>query len=315
MIKPEVILIPGIECELGEGLHWDRQRQLLWLVDVIGQQVISMDPQSQEVTKRQVPEPIGWVISVEDSDLLLVGLKSGIALIHAFDHNIPLTWLDKSFPGNSTLRMNDAKLDRFGLLWCGSMSTLEAPGPVGALARYSISHKSWTLIDRGYVIPNGPAFNCDASLALHNDSAERITYRYLLNAESGEISGRTIWKKYLPEDGLPDGMTFDSEGFVWIAHWGIGEIRRYDPSGEIQLAIPIPTPYVTNVCFGGHDMRRLFVTSAGYSLGKGIGEPDTYGGKLFEVKGLEVKGLHPLSARLESTYSGRYSEGIAGGPF
>jgi len=292
-------MVPGIECELGEGLHWDKQRGLLWLVDITGQQLFSFDPVTRAVSKRTVSEPVGWVLSIEQSDYILLGLKSGLGLLHASDHSVPLRWLNRNFPGSSSLRMNDAKIDSLGYLWAGSMSTLPEPSPIGELAQYSFDRDSWTIIDRQYVVPNGPAFSRKGDLVLHNDSARGITYRYLLSPNSGEVVGKVVWKTHSLEEGLPDGMTFDAEGFVWIAHWGIGEIRRYDPSGQLDMSVSIPTRLVTNVCFGGFDLERLFITTARYRLENGMRALDDNSGRLFEIKGVGVKGLDTQSARLK----------------
>lgn len=298
MNELEINVVSGIECVLGEGLHWDTEHQLLWLVDIVSQQIISMNPQTQEVIKRFLPEPVGWVITVDKTDTLLAGLKSGIGLVQAFNFSAPLTYLDNRFPGHRDIRMNDAKMDRFGRLWCGSMSTLDNPQPVGSLAQYSTQNGSWTIIDTDYVIPNGPAFNADASLALHSDSAKRRTYRYHLNKETGDIEGRSIWRDFTRKDGKPDGMTFDAEGFVWIAHWGIGEVRRYDPEGILNRVVSLPTAKVTNVCFGGPDLETMYVTSAGYYLDENPEKNDQFAGKLFEIIGIGVRGVPPISAKL-----------------
>ncbi len=61
---------------------------------------------------------------------------------------------------------------------------------------------------------------------------------------------------------MPDGLAVDSEGFVWSAHWDGWRITRYDPGGAVDRIIPFPGPRPTSVCFGGPDLRTLYVTSA-----------------------------------------------------
>ena len=293
VIRTNVSVVANLKCE----------RDLLWSVDVLNQQFISVDPASNQIKRRSVAEPIGWVLSIENSDLVLVGLKSGIALLHAFDEEVPLKWIDKKFPGNQTLRLNDAKVDHFGRLWSGSMCTENKLNPSGELAHYSFRQRSWNVIDTGYVIPNGPAFNSDSSLVLHSDSAKRVTYQYHLNPETGAVTDRTVWREFNEEDGLPDGMTFDSEGFVWIAHWGIGEIRRYDPKGTLCFAVAIPASQVTNVCFGGKFLDRIFVTSAKFGLSQLEKNNEPNAGSLFEIHGLGIKGLPNKSVDLQPELS------------
>ena len=78
--------------------------------------------------------------------------------------------------------------------------------------------------------------------------------------------------------GSPDGMTCDREGGLWIAFYGGSKVARFHPDGTLDREIALPTAQITNVCFAGADLSRMFVTSAG------DGRPDdTLAGALFEV--------------------------------
>ena len=79
---------------------------------------------------------------------------------------------------------------------------------------------------------------------------------------TGETANRRPFASVAAEDGWPDGMTVDTEGFLWNAHWAGWRITRYDPEGKIERVIRFPVPQVSSCCFGGADMRTLFVTSA-----------------------------------------------------
>jgi sugar lactone lactonase YvrE len=87
-------------------------------------------------------------------------------------------------------------------------------------------------------------------------------------------------------DGYPDGMTVDSEGHIWVAHWGGGRISRFTPDGELDRAIALPARQVTNITFAGPDLDRMFVSSAAISLD----DPTPYDGGFFEVDS-GVRGL------------------------
>ena len=88
-----------------------------------------------------------------------------------------------------------------------------------------------------------------------------------------------------PSDDIPDGMTTDAEGCVWIAHWGGGRISRFSPIGERIQSIALPTTNITSCAFAGDGLDRLFVTSS--TIGS-EGEP--FAGALFEVE-TGVRGL------------------------
>ena len=62
---------------------------------------------------------------------------------------------------------------------------------------------------------------------------------------------------------MPDGMTVDSEGYIWSARVFTGEVHRYSPAGERVLSVKFPCDMVSSVTFGGNDMDTLYVTTIG----------------------------------------------------
>jgi sugar lactone lactonase YvrE len=59
----------------------------------------------------------------------------------------------------------------------------------------------------------------------------------------------------------PDGMTLDSQGHLWVAVHGAGEVRRYDPEGTLVGVVELPVVGVTSVAFGGDDLGDLYITT------------------------------------------------------
>lgn len=288
MIEAKVVL--ATHCDLGEGVHWDVRRQLLWFVDIHAPALHWFDPITRAAGSRAMPEPIGWVLSVRNSERVLVGLKSGIALLDPLDERAQPEWLDRSFPGHTDRRLNDAKADKLGRLWYGSVSASDESQPVGSFARCDVGNGPPVVIDSGYTVTNGPAFDAECTTLLHSDSGRGLTYRYFIDQRSGLPTGRSVWKRFAPDDGTPDGMTFDADGCVWIAHWGAAKLCRYDGEGKRLLTVGVPAANATNVCFGGRDMNRMFVTTAARGLNNAqrVAQPDA--GALFEVTGTGVRG-------------------------
>jgi len=81
---------------------------------------------------------------------------------------------------------------------------------------------------------------------------------------------------------MPDGLTVDSEGSVWVALWGGSEVRRYAPDGRLALTVDVPAANVTSCAFGGPDLRTLYITTAA--------GPGRSGGALFACQ-VAVPGL------------------------
>lgn len=297
-MAPRVEVVVPTRCVLGEGLHWDERRELLWFVDIHGPMIYWFDPDSGRTASRSLPEPVGWVLSASNSDRVVVGLKSGLALLDPLDERSQLEWLDRRFPGDPGQRLNDAKADALGRLWYGSLSATDESQPVGRLARYEIGGAAPLIVDSGYLVSNGPAFNEDCTLMLHSDSLRRVTYRYAVDGQSGAVSERTIWRSFAEDEGYPDGMTFDAEDCVWIAHWGAAKLCRYDSDGNRLLSVEMPTSNISNVCFGGKDMSRIFVTTAWQGLSDAQRLSQSAAGALFEVSGIAARGARSRQVRI-----------------
>jgi sugar lactone lactonase YvrE len=279
---------------LGEGLHWDDVRNCLWGVDIQGQLVWRWSIGMIECDAWSVGQKVGWVIPIAGDDgHILLGLQSGVAKAPAND---PSKWAltHHLFVNKLGLRLNDAKADQSGAIWCGSLNIDDETQALGSLFR--VTPKEYVSVDSGYLVPNGPAIHPNQKIMMHSDSGRREIYHFDLDVESGLLSNKRLWKRFTDIDGFPDGMTFDAEGCLWVAHWGGGCISRFNLKGELLLRLNLPTTNITNVCFGGQDLDRLFITSAreGLSNEQLIKEP--LAGRVFEVNGHGVRGIRSLPA-------------------
>ena len=85
--------------------------------------------------------------------------------------------------------------------------------------------------------------------------------------KSFKISNRTIYEdkifcKIPKKFGVPDGITVDKNGGVWVACWGGGCLLRYDQFGKITDIFKVPDLYTTSICFGGSSMNKIYITTA-----------------------------------------------------
>ena len=67
----------------------------------------------------------------------------------------------------------------------------------------------------------------------------------------------------LPGLQLLDSLAVDGEGFVCVATIGNGGITAMSPDGSRLDHLPLPDPLVTNLCFGGPDLRTAYATLSG----------------------------------------------------
>jgi sugar lactone lactonase YvrE len=143
----------------------------------------------------------------------------------------------------------------------------------------------WSLHDKGYWVPNGPAFSPDGTIMYHTDSASRVVYRFALTP-SGELRDKAAFATFSKEEGHPDGMTVDEEGCLWIAFWDGWCVRQLSPSSEVLRTIEMPVQRPTSCAFGGEALDILFVTSARVGLAPIALQQQPGAGGLFSLQGL-----------------------------
>ena len=287
-----VTLALRFDAQLLEGLNWDAQHNELWGVDIHGRQLWCWDLHAPTCQSWPMPQRIGWVIPETGSSRLLLGLQGGFALAHRANPN-QVQWLQQPFGGNTALRLNDAKADTSGAVWAGSLNNDDESRADGSLFR--LGHNGqMTVMDAGYTVANGPAISADGTLMLHTDSGRRTIYAFDLNVAAGTVANKRVWKMFADDEGYPDGMCFDADGCVWVAHWGAGCISRFAIDGSLLQRVQLPAMQVTNVCFAGPELNRLFVSSArvGLSVVQLASQP--LAGGLFEVLNHGAVGLAGL---------------------
>jgi xylono-1,5-lactonase len=292
MTDLEVRLALPVNAELGEGLHWDARRQMLWMTDILGRRVIQWDLRSPTWHEWPMPHAVGWVIPCADGDAVMLGLQPGIAkaVLGAPGTEPELQWIARPFGDASALRLNDAKADGTGAIWAGSMNGEDTSRSEGCLFRLD-NEGSLSVHDHGYNVANGPAISPDGRTLLHTDSGRRLIYAFDLDAQAGVLSNKRVWRRFNAGEGYPDGMCFDGSGHLWVAHWSAGRVSRLGATGSAIRSIDIPAPLTTNVCFAGPGLDRAFVTTATVGMSTTDRGRFPMAGHLFEILAPDGPGL------------------------
>lgn len=251
-----------LDAALGEGPRWDAAGERLLAVDIEGRVLHRFHPATGEHRALELGERIGVATPVEGGGLLLA-LQSRLALLdEATDTLETLVEL----PHGGDVRANDGACDPAGRFFVGTMALDERPGG-GALYRYS-ARGGLERVLGAVTLSNGLGWSPDGRRMYYVDSP---TYRvdvFAFDAASGAPADRGPFARIAEEDGIPDGLAVDDEGGVWVALYGGGAVRRYEPDGALDRVLEVPATNVTACCFGGENGRSLFVTSARQGLGE-----------------------------------------------
>jgi sugar lactone lactonase YvrE len=239
---------------LAEGPFWDEATGSLLLVDIPAGKVHRLQPDVPSVSSLEVGAPVSSVIPRAAGGLVVT---MTVTLVSVDDDGTSRTDLVR-FEGAGD-RMNDAKCDPEGRLYAGSMST--SGGFTGSLYRVDADLGVVMLVD-DVGISNGLAWSSDRTSMYYIDTPLGTVDRFSYDPGTGHISDRTVIVRIDPGFGAPDGMCIDTEDHLWVAVWGGGVVRRYDPAGMLVDELELPAPRVTSCCFGGDDYDELYVTTA-----------------------------------------------------
>ena len=188
-------------------------------------------------------------------DVYAAALGDGVGLLDS--HGLLLEKVGLG-AGPSGALTNDGACSPDGAFWFGTTTRSRQP-LAGTLWRYDGG--GITPVATGYTLSNGIAWLEDGETFYHVDTLEHIVRRDKWDPGQGHLD-EEVFLTFAEEDGLPDGIALDIEGGLWIAFWGTGAVRRYDPDGHVDHEIRFPVPNVTAVAFAGDDLTTLVVTSA-----------------------------------------------------
>jgi sugar lactone lactonase YvrE len=273
----ELVIDP--KAELGEGPVWDARASCLWFVDILRGRVHRFDPASQSLTTHDVGCMVGAVAPTEAGDLVLA-VHDGFARLNPATG--VLTMIAEVEADRPDQRMNDGKCDAAGRFWAGTMALDERAG-AGALYRLDPDHRVHTMVHQ-VSISNGLDWTDDARLMYFVDSPTQSIDVFDFDLAAGTIANRRTWLRIGAAHGMPDGLTLDAAGYVWVSLWGGGGVRRYAPDGSLDTVIRLPTMYPTSCTFGGPDLADLYITTATLQLSETELADQPQAGGLFRVR-------------------------------
>ena len=252
-------------CLLGESPMWHPQEQALYWCDIPGRRLHRLDPASGQAQQWDFPVEPASVAPALDGTLRLA-MRDGL---WRFD---PATGARERLApppyDPATERFNDGKCDPQGRFWVG---TIYEPRDPALAALYCWDGSTLARRAEGITVSNGLAWSTDGRTMYWSDTKAHTVYAFDFDPVEGGLSRRRTFVEFakrLPDQpldaygGRPDGAAVDSEGCYWVAMFEGQRVLRLSPDGVVLQEVRLPVRCPTMPCFGGPDLRTLYITTA-----------------------------------------------------
>lgn len=247
-----------------EGPLWHPEHGLLFS-DVLSGGVFAVldDVVRQVVEHRRGIGGLAWHV---DGGLIVSGRN--IAFKRLFSGDPSLTIFD-SDEAKGIIGFNDLTTDSAGRIYAGSLGA----SPVFADGRKPAAGDLYMIdldgsihqVGKDVQLTNGLGFSPDGRILYHSDSRRRVVNCYAVHTD-GTLGEKQVFVGM--ESGVPDGLVVSMDGRVWVALAGGGHgVAVYAPDGSRSDFVRIPEPMCTSVCFGGEDLKDLYIVSGSEGSG------------------------------------------------
>lgn len=269
----------AVQDELGETPIWvPEEGALYWVVWCT--RVCRYKPATGELDKVDLDLPVTGLARRGTHGWILIALDG--LYFWDFETNDPQR-VARPDPERPFISFNDGAVDRQGRFLVGTFNADDMESPDGSLMRLDADGSLHALAS-GFALCNGLGVSPDGRTVYLTEMRRNTIHAFDYDPAAGEVSGQRIFAVVPAEDGAPDGLIVDAEGFVWSAHWGGWRVTRYDPQGAIDRVFQLPVEQVTSLGFGGEQMTDLYVCSAWYGYDEAKRQQRPLAGDLFCIK-------------------------------
>lgn len=259
--QEELKLFSACQADLGESPVWDEAHQCLLFVDISGGQINALDQHGRLTRLYESPARIG-ALALTDKGNLIFTQDAGVAVLDRT--SLRVTHNSKLAITLSSYRFNDGACDPQGRFITGLMDEGHSRN-TGKFYRYDAGLNASVIMD-GISLPNGLAWTSQGDELLFVDSVARTLYRAPYSANGNALQKLSVFARTPEELGRPDGLALDVEGNLWVCQFNGSCVLQYDRHGVLLQALPMPVPRPTSCCFGGPDMRTLYITTAKFGM-------------------------------------------------
>ena len=256
--------LPVAPSLLGESPLWHPDEQVLYWCDIPGKRLNRFNVQTGAASHWDFDCEPACVAPLLGGGLLLA-MRDGI---FAFDTRSGERELLAAAPyDTATERFNDGKADAQGRFWVGTIDEQRLP----RAALYCLNRGRLSKVADGITTSNGLAFSPNGRTLHWADTRAHAVYAFDLDPVSGAVSRRRTLVQFLPRAegqsldsyaGRPDGAAMDSQGHYWIAMFEGQSLLCLGADGRLLQTLHLPVRCPTMPCFGGADLRTLYITSS-----------------------------------------------------
>jgi gluconolactonase len=258
-----------------EGPVWDRDMGL-YFSDVRDGGIHLLDHAGEVVTVLPRRRGVGGIALHQDGGLVFGGRDISWSPLDGRDGKVLLTSADAASDDTPAIGFNDLTTDAQGRIWVGSLAFRvfsDDQPKAGSLHVIDLDGSVRTLAG-GVMLTNGLGFSPDGRRLYHSDTRSHMVRVY----DIGTDGAVERWRPFAQFDGGADGLKVAADGSVWVADAEGGRVVVFEPSGVHRQDIAVPLPMVTSLCFGGDDLRDLYVVTGSN------GAPSETGGTIFRTR-------------------------------
>lgn len=241
-----------------EGPLWDPEQGLLFS-DVLGGGIYCLDGNGSVRTVFEHRRGVGGMALHEAGGLVVSGRNISFK---PFSGGETRLILDRD-PDAGNVGYNDLTTDGTGRIYAGSLGSSpvfedgRAP-QAGDLFLIDLDGSA-RVVATDVQLTNGLGFSPDGGTLYHSDSRRQTVFSYTVGSD-GALGPKTPFA--VVEKGVPDGLAVSADGAVWVALAGGGHgVAVFAADGSRREFIEIPEPMCTSVCFGGDDLKELYIVS------------------------------------------------------
>ena len=296
---------------LGESPFWHPTEKMLYWIDIPGKKIHRATLDRAIVENWDMPSEPGCIAPAKRGGLI-IALRDGIyRMAHWQAEMVKIASVNFD---TKTTRFNDGKCDSLGRFWAGSMfepRTERLAALFRLDSRDTVDHNGknikppkFDIVQKDAILANGLGWSPDNKTIYWADTVDQVIHAWDWDEATGKMSNKRVFQKFdakpagwTPENtlgvnyqGRPDGCAVDTQGNYYIAMYDGQRILKFAPSGKLLDDIPTPTRCTTMPCFGGEDMKTLFITTSSFMRSAEELKAQPLAGHVFSME-VEVPGL------------------------